>query len=121
MDVIHKRRICYRFTLGIGCNPQGCLYAHDYVLGEYYRHVERQCRKASTPSEEPTTFKRAWRELAPLTVMSYEGGGQRTPASCGSAEGNRSLAKKGVDTDSDSSGGEKEGPNEHLPTGPTFY
>lgn len=82
---IRKRRVCCRFAFGAGCNPQGCHYVHDHVPEGYYQKVERQHRKDITPSDDPTTLKRARRKMAALRVMCYEGRGQRAAANGGSA------------------------------------
>lgn len=82
----------------------------DHVPQGYYRHVERQGGKASTPSDEFTALQRARRELAAVRVMCYEGGGQRPEATGGSAEGHQALAGKGIDTNYDSNDGDEENP-----------
>lgn len=53
--------------------------------------------------------------------MCYQGGGQRPAVTGGNAEGNQPAAGEGVHTDSDTSDGDEESPNELQPTEPTFY
>lgn len=61
VEFIRNRTICYKFAVGIACNPKGCSYVHNHVPAGYYRHVEHQSRKAATPLDEPTTLTRARR------------------------------------------------------------
>lgn len=72
---------------------------HGQVPAGYYQQVERQRRKASTPSDEPTTFKLARGNLATLSAMSNGGWSQRPPATGWSADGNKPPAGGDVDTD----------------------
>lgn len=95
---------------------------HEHIYLGYYQHMKRQGRKASSPSDESTTFKRARRKLAAaLRVMYYEDRNQRPPVNSGSADGGKPPAEEYIETDMDGSDVEEDGSNGFLPMEPTFH
>lgn len=121
VEVMCNLRICYRSPSGISCNPNGCSYVHDDTPLGHYRHVERQRRKASTPSFDHMTLTRVRGNLAALRAKSYGDRNQRPSPTGGSPDGDRPPSEGDVDLDTDNSNDEEERPNELLPTEPAFH
>lgn len=86
-------------------DPKRCTFVHDKIHPGYYRHVERQRRKALSPSDESTMWKQAKKEIAALRIRCFEDQSQRSPATSGRVDGDRPLVREYVDADTDSSNG----------------
>lgn len=61
---IRNGKICYGSSFGMACILKGCWYVHNYVPPGYYRHVDGQRQKTSTPLDDGTMLKQAKSELA---------------------------------------------------------
>lgn len=119
-DSIPKRKICYRFALGISCGPKGSSFVLDRISPRYYQHIERQRPKASSPCNDPPTLKHVGRDLAALRITCDEDRSQRPSVTRGGGDGDRPPAGDDVDTDTESIDDE-ENSNDSLLREPTFH
>lgn len=80
--------------------------------------MERQHRKASSASDEPTILEQARRELAAMRVMCHEDRSQGPSVPSEDDNGGEPLAVEGVDADIDGNDDEDENSNDFLPRSP---